>query len=305
MTGAETRWQLTDQERRRAYAAAVAVASSFLGPFGPMVMWGFDYLYDRRDLIFSATGAPVQAIASDSSVLRLSTLSMPGGELTLSRSSGQPHATLSINTTLNNSARQLGIRNGDPVSVLVTGRSFVPTRNGLDVAKRSGWAVPARSGLVVPARIGEQTKVTVPKGNYSVTAFGGKRESLFTTPDPYKVVAGNTTLLDGNRQLALSLASREPLLKAFPQPSSTGTILTRPQANVISPWSAFPGRCVYCGKTADWLMAHMLFCPSKPKQAHEVLYGCDRCSARFSTPDDLRGHFAYAHPVVSWWRSLW
>jgi len=68
-------WKLTEQERRRAFAAAVAVASSFVGPFAPFVMWGFDYLYDRRDLIFSRTGAPVQAIASDSSVLRLPALS--------------------------------------------------------------------------------------------------------------------------------------------------------------------------------------------------------------------------------------
>jgi len=246
-------------------------------------MWGFDYLYDRRDLIFSTTGAPVQAIASDSSVLRLSALSQP---------SGQPHATLSINTTLNNSARQLGIRNGDPVSVLVTGHSFAQ----------------ARSGLVVPARIGEQTKVTVPRGNYSVTAFGSKQASLFTTPDPYRVVAGNTTLLNGNRKLALSLAPREPLLKAFPQPSITVTSLKWPQVNRnVLPVSS-QGRCVYCGQAATTsLLAHMLVCPSRPKPAtyQPGSLRCDRCFARFSTMSDLNMHFANNHPLVNWWRSLW
>ena len=277
MTGAEYPWQLTDQERRRALAAVVAVASSFLGPFGPMVMWGFDYLYDRRDLIFSTTGVPIRAIASDSSVLRLSALSLP---------SGPSHATLSINTTLNNSARRLGIRKGDPVSLLVTGHSYVQ----------------ARSGLVVPARIGEQTKIIVPPGNYSVTAFGSKQESLFTTPDPYRVVDGDTTPLDGNRKLSLSLAPREPILKASPQPFISGASLNLPQLNPNVPLLP-QGRCPYCGRAASTSMLdHMLACPSIPKLPSYQTdpFCCGRCRASFSTRQDLDTHLATMHRFINW-----
>jgi len=45
-------WRLTERDRRGAWTAAAAVASTFFGPFAPAVMWGFDYVYDRRDLIF-------------------------------------------------------------------------------------------------------------------------------------------------------------------------------------------------------------------------------------------------------------
>jgi hypothetical protein len=77
MVAAGSSWQLTDQERRKAVSALVTMASIFLGPWGPLVVWGFDYLYDRRDLIFNAGGAPVLAIASDGSALRLAALSQP------------------------------------------------------------------------------------------------------------------------------------------------------------------------------------------------------------------------------------
>jgi hypothetical protein len=213
------------------------------------VTWAFGYLYDRRDLIFGATGAPVRAIASDSSVVQLSALSRP---------SAQPDATLSINTTLNDSARRLGIRNGDPVSVLLTGHNFVQ----------------ARSGLVVPARIGEQTRVTVPKGSYSITAFGAKPESLFTIPDPYRVVAGNTTQLNSNRQLALSLTPREPLLRAYTPPaaasdrwSQAAAFLAATSAGArenMAPTTL--GRCVLCGEPTgtNLLWHHLYVCPFRP-----------------------------------------
>jgi hypothetical protein len=241
MTGPESPWQLTDLERRRAFAAVVAVASSFLGPFGPMVMWGFDYLYDRRDLIFNTAGVPIRAIASDSSVLRLSTLSLP---------SGPSHATLAIDTALTGSARRLGVRKGDPVSLLVTGHSYVQPR----------------SGLVVPARIGEQIKVVVPSGNYSVTAFGSNQESLFATPDPYQVVDGSTTLLDGSRRLTLSLAPRESILGASSRAFVGGT-MNLPQVSSSMPLSS-PGRCPYCGRGGiTSMLDHMLTCPSTQRWA--------------------------------------
>jgi len=169
--------------------------------------------------------------------------------------------------------------------VLVTGHNFVQ----------------ARSGLVVPARIGEQTKIAVPNGNYSVTAFGGKRESLFATPDPYRVVAGNTTLLNGNRQLALYLVPREPLLKAFPQPSITLS-LKRPPTNRNVPASS-QQRCPLCRQAPSTnLLAYMQVCPSVPKP--DLWWRCDRCSTSFSNPEHLRGHVAHNHPWVDFWRSL-
>jgi hypothetical protein len=265
LTGARSPWQLTDKERGRAFAAVVAVASSLIAPFGPLVMWGFDYLYDRRDLIFSTTGMPIRAIASDSSILQLSALSLP---------SGPSHATLSINTGLDNSARQLGIRKGDPVSLLVAGNSYIQ----------------APSGLVVPARIGEPIKIVVPPGNYSVIAFGSNQESLFTTPDPYRVVDNNTTLLNGNRKLALSLTPRESTLEASSQP--------------FAPMSS-QNRCPYCGRdVASNMMNHMLTCPSTPKSAgyQAGLYRCGRCRASFSTRQELDAHFAHTHRFGNRWR---
>lgn len=282
MTGAESPWQLTDMERRRAFAAVIAVASSFIGPIGPMIMWGFDYLYDRRDLIFSTAGVPIQAIASDSSLLRLSALSLP---------SGPSHATLSINTTLANSARKLGIRKGDPVSLLVTGHNYIQATNG----------------LVVPARIGEPTKIIVPPGNYSVTAFGSKQESLFTTPDPYGVADGNNTFLERDRKLALSLSSRESILAASPQPFTGGASLNLPAANFNTPVFS-QSRCPFCGRDiAASLPDHMLNCPSTPRPAAYQVnpFRCGMCRASFSTRQDLDMHVADKHRLGSWWRPRW
>ena len=182
MTRTRPAWQLTDQDRRRALAAVLAVTTGFFGRPAPLVRWGFDYLYDRRDLIFATSGTPIQAMATDRSVLPLSALH---GIM------APRHATLSINTRLTDSARRAGLRSGDPVGLLVAGGT---------------------AGLVVPTRIGERMKITVPSGTYSVTAFGSRLESLFTVPAPYRVAAGRTaTLRGGSRALALPLA-REPLL---------------------------------------------------------------------------------------------
>jgi hypothetical protein len=280
MAEADSPWQLTDKERRRALAAVIAVASSFIGPFGPMIMWGFDYLYDRRDLIFNTSGVPIQAIAADSSLLQLSTLSLP---------SGPSDAALSINTTLDASARKLGIRKGDPVSLLVTGHSYVQAANG----------------LVVPARIGEPVKIVVPPGQYSVTAFGSKQESLFTTPDPYRVADGNTTLLEGRHKLALSLASREAILAAPPQPFIAAAGLNLPLTSSSIP--ILPqGQCPFCGRDVVTDMpSHMLTCPSTsgPPAYGADSYRCDRCRASFSTRQDIDAHYTHEHRFGSRWRS--
>ena len=130
--------------------AFAAVAASFLGPIAPLVVLGAEYFYDRRDLLFTPTGTPVQAIAADRSVLPLSALH----DRTAAR-----HATLSINTRLTDSARRMGLRNGDPVGVLLTGSGLA----------RTG------SGLVVPTRVGEQVGIAAPNGDYAVTASAAHR----------------------------------------------------------------------------------------------------------------------------------
>lgn len=275
-------WQLTDQERRQAYDALVATAAGFFGPFAPLVSWGFDYLYNRRDLIFNLGGAPVQAIASDGSALRLAALSRPVA---------RPQATLAISTTLGDSARRLGLRNGDPVSMLVSGHTYVG----------------ARSGLVVPARIGEQARVTVPAGSYSVTALGSRQASLFSAKDPYQAAAGNTTLVSGNRQLALSLAARTPLLGTSLRAPVQGISFNGAQASQNAPLLT-QRRCRYCGGQipTTGILPHILSCPSRPKPPphSELPFYCDRCGARFRTRNERDAHFAATHPLVSWWRSL-
>ena len=145
-------WRLTERDRRGAWTAAAAVASTFFGPFAPAVMWGFDYLYDRRDLIFGTGGAPAQAVAADGSQVRLSALG---------QADWRQSTPLTIVINLDASALNLGLKNGDPVSVVVTGHSYVQSR----------------SGLVVPARVGEPVTVGIPRGGYSVAAFGSRQGS--------------------------------------------------------------------------------------------------------------------------------
>lgn len=279
MAANQSSWQLTEQERRNAYSTAVAVASSFLGPFGPVISWGFDYLYDRRDLIFSPAGAPVQAIASDGSAVRLPLLS---------QAAARPQATLAISTTPGESARRLGLRTGDPVTMLVTGHSFAG----------------ARSGLVVPTRIGEQAKVSVPAGTYSVAAFGARQASLFSSKDPYQAAAGNTIVAGGSSQLALSLAARAALPRAAASGAAVnlGLLSQNAQRQTLR-------RCIYCGQVqaTPSLLGHTLNCPSRPKPVlrQTQLYHCDRCGARFGTPNERSGHMAAQHPLVNWWRSVW
>ena len=158
------------------------MAASFLGPTTPLIALGVDYLYDRRDLMFTTTGTPVQAIATDRSVLPLSALHDRTAPL---------QATLSINTRLTDSARRMGLRNGDPVGVLVTG-------SGLAYAKRARRPDTDR----------REIRIAMPNGDYAVTALGSREKSLFTVAAPYQVAAGNTTTpRNRKRELALPLAA--------------------------------------------------------------------------------------------------
>jgi len=70
-------WRPTGDERRRALSAAVQMASTIVGPLGPLFVWALEYVYDRWDLIFNRFGAPTQAYTADGSSLRLAD-TMPG-----------------------------------------------------------------------------------------------------------------------------------------------------------------------------------------------------------------------------------
>lgn len=296
-------WQLTDRERRKAFFAAAAALSTVLGPFGPLAVWGLEYLYDRRDLIFNSAGAPVRAYTADRSALNLTALSSAIVQPRLAQS------TLSIGTSLTDSARKVGLRNGDPVSVTVTGHRYLQSR----------------SGLVVPTRIGERVNVTVPSGGYSVAAFGSRREKLFSVHDPYGTVAGDNITAYGRRQLALPLTAR-PALASTPAP-------------VAGPaWQkggALAARtCLWCGLTlASNPLNHALTCTRRPGRTTAVLsspqtsskilplanrqpprqtsllpprqtsFQCDRCYQRFATRAGLDEHMRHMHPFITWVRS--
>jgi hypothetical protein len=302
----ELSWRLTDRERRQAFTAAVSVASVMLGPLGPLAVWGFDYLYDRRDLIFNTVGTPIRAYTADRSALSLAALSssivqprLPGS--TLSRSVPS-QSTLTIDTSLTDSARRLGLRNGDPVSVTVTGHRYVQSR----------------SGLVVPTRIGEQVNITVPSGSYSIAAFGSRRASLFSAHDPYSTVAGDNVTAFGPKRLALPLTARAalpstPASAAVPATSTNSTLAAR--------------TCLWCGlPLAPTPLVHLLSCSERPAPTggavldfpvtprlrqlranrlplQQLTFQCDRCDARFPTSPALDEHMQVMHPFITWVRS--
>lgn len=292
----ELSWQFTPRERRQVFSAAVAAFSTVLGPLGPLAVWGFEYIYDRRDLIFNSAGAPVSAYTADRSALNLTALSNNVVQPRLTQS------TLSIDTPLTDSARRSGLRSGDPVSVMVTGHRYVQSR----------------SGLVVPTRIGERVNVTVPRGSYSVAAFGSRRESLFSAHDPYSTVAGDNITAQGRRQLTLSLTARSAL-------ASTPAPATRPA------WSnggtLAPRTCLWCGLPLTSIpLNHALNCTLRPARTNLVLsnpqitpksrpllvnrqpprqarFQCDRCYALYTTRAGLDEHMRYMHPFINWVRS--
>ncbi len=334
-------WRLTEREKRGAWTTAFTVASTFFGGFAPAAMWGFEYLYDRRDLIFGTRGTPTQAVASDGSLVRLSALGWAGG---------QQSTPLTIVINLDNSALNLGLKKGDPVSVVVTGHSYVQSR----------------SGLVVPARVGQPVTVAVPRGSYSVGAFGSKQGSLFTASDPYRAVGGSTTpILSGSRQLAVPLTAREPLIRPPVRAPLTLGNIKAPLGNRRLP-APSATTCAKCGQQIDastTLLAHILTCQGRPAshwanpwvigsavtkpvvtrsaaispnlpqtlrsirerqptyrcpECNAIFYSqkalddhraapykCDRCGQRFATSAALNFHFASMHPLVKWWRDFW
>jgi len=236
-------WQLTEREKRGAWTAAFAVASTFFGPFAPAAMWGFDFIYDRRDWIFGNGGVPANAITCDESLLSLSALG---------RADSRSVTPLTIVINLDNSAMNLGLKTGDPVSVIVTGHSYVQSR----------------SGLVVPARVGSPVTVAVPPGSYSVEAFGSTKASLFAASDPYPAVGGDSAaVLGGSRQLAIPLTAREPLIRPLvrAQPGP-GYVKVSPRTRRSPAPSSTT--CAKCGRQVDPstpMLAHVLLCQGRPR----------------------------------------
>jgi hypothetical protein len=213
-------WSLTDEERRRLRGALVQSAAGFLfGPAGPIVAWVGECLLDRRDLIFNRSGAPARAFDATGRALNLSKIGRP--------SAARPN-TLSLYTGLTSAARQLGLREGDPVTLVLLGQPYL----------RSA------SGLVVPALVGYQVELAVPPGPYTLTAFASRRDALFTEPDPFRGVAGRNVNLDARQTLALAVTPRQPATNfrgppAGPPPAAAPPVLPRctcPQCNPPQRW---------------------------------------------------------------------
>lgn len=243
-------WRLTERERRRAMSATLAAASTFVGPLGPLMVWAFEYIYDRRDLIFNQAGTPVQAYAANRSAVGLNTLAGYG--------TGRS-ATLSVDTSAT------GLRLGDPVSMVLS------EHNGGQL----------RNGLVVPTSVGERVSLSLPRGSYSLAAFGGRRETLFTTREPYSALGGNNLVLDGQRQLSLPLSAR------IPAPSTTSPLLNSTPA--VSRSVRLTRRtCPSCGST----LSVNGVCP---RITQKPVYRCGSCTQHFGSRQARRDHERNMH----------
>lgn len=286
-------WRLTDRERRQAFSAALAVFSTVLGPLGPLAVWGLEYIYDRRDLIFNVAGAPVSAYTADRSALNLTALS---NNIAHSRAT---QSTLSIDTSLTDAARKLGLRNGDPVSLTVTGHRYIQSR----------------SGMVVPTRIGDRVNITVPSGSYSIAAFGSRQDNLFSTHDPYTSVAGDNITAHGRRQLALPLTPRAALAST----SAPAVTPSWPKDGVLRART-----CPSCGLAiAANPLNHALTCTRHPAWTNTTLsnrrttstirppsakwqptlqpgFQCGQCYVRYITKAALDNHLRAMHPFITW-----
>ncbi|MFI9815756.1 hypothetical protein [Saccharothrix variisporea] len=224
----ENPFRLTDDERRQGYALlADFTASLLLGPLGPFAVLAGRYLYDRRDAIFDRLGGrPARAFDATGRPHGLSTLST--GAL----------STLAVRPVLTDAARGLGLREGDPVSLVLTGQRFTS----------------ARSGLVVPARIGQRVEVSVPEDTYSLGAFAGRAGELFTRAHPFRVAGGQAVTASGRSGMVLNLDAspalrpggttpRNPAAARWWTAGPTGLLSPRPTppGGLVSPRPTPPG----------------------------------------------------------------
>jgi hypothetical protein len=183
MSGDFSSWRPTAEERRRLTSALIGAAGVYLGVPLELAEVARSYFYNRRDMLFTGRGVPKKAYSQ-------------GKGVSLSALAQAPSAQrLTLNVDLAQSARELGLRDGDPVTIVLTGQAYVRTAGG----------------LVVPARVGQPVEVAVPQGNYRLAAFGSRQDSLFTTPDPFIALGGNNLAISWPQALAVPLSARQGL----------------------------------------------------------------------------------------------
>jgi hypothetical protein len=197
MAGAEfTSWKLSAEERRRAVFTGIESVAVLLGPWASFAALGLEYLYNRRNLIFNNAGEPLQAFDGGGRALPLSSLA---------QRPAAPAVPLYLNPELTASARQLGLRSGDPVTLILS--DSTTTRS--------------RESLIVPTSVGQPVSLAVPRGTYSLAAFGARRDTLFATPDPFTTIDAHSFSVTGQSALALPLAARQTLYTPTYQPPQT------------------------------------------------------------------------------------
>jgi hypothetical protein len=288
-------WQFTQEERQKAVFAAVQTVAAFFGPVGPFLALGVEYVYDRRDLIFNSAGSPIQAFTTQGSAVQLGSLN---------RRLFPQQVPLQVNAELTAPARQLGLRSGDPVTLVVSDNT----------------GVQARSGLVIPTRIGQPTNLIVPQGTYSVAALGSRRDALFSILDPFNVAGGTTISTAGRQSLQLPLTVRSNR-NVTPVPWTT-TLRPHQQERQLRTGGLQPGQ-----PPAGWPQAGrprpgrpqaaavpQKQCPwcSQPVGPFEAVHAaclarrtnrCFTCSATFATSTALQRHRQIQHPPS--YESMW
>lgn len=257
---ASSPWRLTEEERRRGFSTTLQLISGLIGgPIAPLIVWAGEIVYERRHLLFSALTAPRQVLNLEGEGLPLKGISQRVDAASLIAQFSPKREVISFSPELTKSARAVGLRRGDPVSVVLASRTFTSTR----------------SGLVVPARVGERVQVTVPRGDYSLAAFGSKRASLFSVRDPFTAVGGSNISQGPRQELELPLRGRSSI--QAPVPSRTVP-------------------CLWCHKsvTIEALAIHTrLFCPKRPP-----LIACPNCNATFYFQQALQEHERTQHPFI-------
>ncbi|MFG2120680.1 C2H2-type zinc finger protein [Streptomyces sp. NPDC048710] len=219
-------WRPDEEDSLKWVKGILDALSLLAGPVGPLLVAGGEYLYRRRHLIFGPNGQPLQAVSltgdpppvTDGRSAHLEAAATLGGP-------GVRQQVLSVVPQLDSPARRSGLRDGDPVSLLLAGRTG-----------------PAQSnGLVIPARIGQRLDVTVPSGEYAIAGMGSSRDTLFTARDPVRA-AGGLWLPAGNHPTApLALQARSAL---------------------TPPTGKLP-ECRYCHRPVADPIGHPIFCPSR------------------------------------------
>ena len=214
--GRPSPWLLTPDEKKQSILAVAQAIASFVGPVGPLIPLAVSYVYERRHILFNQDVTPVRAVNLEGRVLQLSgsrqlnaarllTRAIPGREV------------VSFSATLTKSARDVGIREGDPVSVLLTSNSSPTTR----------------SGLIIPTQVGARVDLVVPKNAYSLGALGSGRHELFSKRDPFAVIGGRSLALGAASEFELPLTARDKVVAQPPPSRCLSCNETLPPANMI------------------------------------------------------------------------